>query len=262
MSDEQLSTEEIDSLLSAAIAAPSMHNTQPWRFEVNGHVIDVFLDGSAHVARRGPDRPGDADRRRCSDLQPALRGRRTRDTAPGSAWRRTPKNPTCWPASSSNPPSTPDERAARPRRRRSRAGTPTVRPSDATPLAEDIRVDLVQAAFAEGAELTWLGEPEVHTVLDMVLDTDLREIGDWHRRAERAHWVGGDRTTEGVPSSALGPRSTSYPGGRPRPGHQPGRPDASAAPRSRRTRTSPYCPPTTTNPPIRSPPASRSNGSC
>lgn len=69
----------------------------------------------------------------------------------------------------------------------------------------------MQAAYAEGAELTWLGEPEVRAVLDMVVDTDLREIHDWHRRAERAHWVGGDRTTEGIPSTALGPRSTSYP---------------------------------------------------
>ncbi|WTK83591.1 hypothetical protein OG558_23540 [Kribbella sp. NBC_01510] len=84
-------------------------------------------------------------------------------------------------------------------------------PSDDGPLAEDVRVALMHAAYAEGAELTRLGEPEIHTVLEMVLDTDLREIRDWHRRAERAHWVGGERTTEGIPSSALGPRSTSYP---------------------------------------------------
>ncbi|WP_343238569.1 nitroreductase family protein, partial [Streptomyces sp. SID13031] len=43
---DALSMEQIDVLLAAAVAAPSMHNTQPWRFEVNGTVIDVFLDGS------------------------------------------------------------------------------------------------------------------------------------------------------------------------------------------------------------------------
>ena len=52
-------------------------------------------------------------------------------------------------------------------------------------------------------------------MLDMVLDTDLREISDWHRRAERAHWVGGERTTEGDPE--LGARTAIHqlPGGRP-----------------------------------------------
>ncbi|MFI6677301.1 hypothetical protein [Kribbella sp. NPDC050470] len=70
---------------------------------------------------------------------------------------------------------------------------------------------LVKAAYAEGADLAWLDEPEVRTVLDLVRDTDLREIHDWRRRAERARWVGGDRTADGVPSEALGPRSTSYP---------------------------------------------------
>ena len=36
MSDEELSPEQIDELLSATVAAPNMHNTRPWRFEVNG----------------------------------------------------------------------------------------------------------------------------------------------------------------------------------------------------------------------------------
>ena len=31
-----------------------MHNTQPWRFEVNGHVIDVFLDGSRTLPAEDP----------------------------------------------------------------------------------------------------------------------------------------------------------------------------------------------------------------
>jgi hypothetical protein len=70
---------------------------------------------------------------------------------------------------------------------------------------------LVGAALAEGADLTWLPAPKVQEVLGLLVDTDLREIGDWHRRAERAHWVGGARTDDGVPSSVLGPRSVVYP---------------------------------------------------
>ncbi|WP_133791642.1 nitroreductase family protein [Kribbella sp. VKM Ac-2571] len=43
---QQLSPDQIDVLLGAAVAAPSTHNTQPWRFEVQGDTVDVFLDRS------------------------------------------------------------------------------------------------------------------------------------------------------------------------------------------------------------------------
>jgi hypothetical protein len=39
-----LTDDEIGILLTAATHAPSIHNTQPWRFEVHGPVIDVLLD--------------------------------------------------------------------------------------------------------------------------------------------------------------------------------------------------------------------------
>src|SRR4051794_41200750 len=39
-----LTDDEVDILLTAATHAPSMHNTQPWRFEVHGPVIDVLVD--------------------------------------------------------------------------------------------------------------------------------------------------------------------------------------------------------------------------
>ena len=260
MSDQHLPAEHVDSLLAAAIAAPSMHNTQPWRFEVAGHVIDLFLDGSRTLPAEDPT--GRAMRIAAGAATFNLR---CAAAALGyGTWfglAPYPEEPDLLARIVVEPTSTPDEALRElaeqiPHRHTDR------NPSDPTPLAEDIRVALMRAAYAEGAELTWLGEPEVHTVLDLVLDTDLREIGDWHRRAERAHWVGGDRTTEGVPSSALGPRSTNYPAAVRDLAHPADRPDARADRPSRPTRTSPYCPPTTTSPPTRSPPAPRSNASC
>ncbi|WP_185445798.1 nitroreductase family protein [Kribbella qitaiheensis] len=44
MHDDQLSMKQIDVLLSAAVAAPSMHNTQPLRLEVNGRAMDRAAD--------------------------------------------------------------------------------------------------------------------------------------------------------------------------------------------------------------------------
>jgi hypothetical protein len=209
VSDQHLPADHVDILLGAAVAAPSMHNTQPWRFEVDGHVIDLFLDGSRTLPAEDPT--GRAMRIAAGA---ALFNLRCAAAALGyGTWFSLapyPEEPDLLARIIVEPTSTPDEElrdlaAQIPHRHTDR------RPSDPTPLAEDIRVALTRVASAEHADLTWLGEPEVHAVLDLVLDTDLREISDWHRRAERAHWVGGERTTEGVPSSALGPRSTSYP---------------------------------------------------
>ena len=52
--DEVVSDEQIDVLLTAAIAAPCMHHTRQWRFELNDHVIAVFLDGSRALPAEDP----------------------------------------------------------------------------------------------------------------------------------------------------------------------------------------------------------------
>ncbi len=208
MSD-QLPAEDLDVLLAAAVAAPSMHNTQPWRFEVEGHVIDVYLDGSRTLPAEDPT--GRA--MRISAGAATFNLRCAAESLGYGAWfglAPYPEEPDLLARIVLEPtgPRNEELRALAeeiPHRHTDR------HPSDATPLGERARVALLQAAYAEGAELTWLGETEVRTVLDMVLDTDLREIGDWHRRAERAHWVGGERPDDGIPSSALGPRAVSYP---------------------------------------------------
>ncbi|MEV0283543.1 MULTISPECIES: Acg family FMN-binding oxidoreductase [unclassified Kribbella] len=209
MSDQQLPAKDVDILLAAAVAAPSMHNTQPWRFAVKGRVIDVFLDGSRTLPAEDPT--GRAMRIAAGAATFNLRC--AAESLGYGTWLGLapyPEEPDLLARIVVEPTSTPDEELSDlagqiPKRHTDR------RPSGADPLAQSTRVALVQAAYAEGAELTWLDEPEVRTVLDLVVETDLREIHDWHRRAERAHWVGGERPSEGVPSSALGPRSASYP---------------------------------------------------
>ncbi|MFF0341457.1 Acg family FMN-binding oxidoreductase [Kribbella sp. NPDC004875] len=208
MSD-QLPAQVVEDLLTAAVAAPSMHNTQPWRFEIEDHVVDIYLDGSRSLPAEDPT--GRAMRIAAGAATFNLRC--AAESLGYGAWfglAPYPEEPDLLARIVLEP------TAARngelcdlaeyiPHRHTDR------NPSDTTPLDETVRVALMRAAYAEGAELTWLGRDGVRTVLDLVLDTDLREIGDWHRRAERARWVGGDRAADGVPSSALGPRSVSYP---------------------------------------------------
>ncbi|GAA0927557.1 nitroreductase [Kribbella koreensis] len=209
MPEDQLSMEQIDVLLGAAVAAPSMHNTQPWRFEVNGTVIDVFVDGSRALPAEDPT--GRAMRiaagaaifnLRCAAA--ALHYDSWYGLVPDPADLDLVGRIVLQPTDSAN-------RELRelfdqiPRRHTSRE---PVRP---VKVPTDSRVALTRAAMAENAELSWLPPDQVHEVLGLLIDTDLREIGDWHRRAERAHWVGGDRAVDGIPSSVLGPRSAVYP---------------------------------------------------
>jgi hypothetical protein len=209
MSEDQLSMEQVDLLLSAAVAAPSMHNTQPWRFEVDGSVIDVFLDGSRALPAEDPTG-------RAMRIAAGAATFNLRCAAASMGYRSwfglvpDPAAPDLVARIVVEPSVTPDRALAElftqiPRRHTSRE---PVRP---VKVPTDARIALTQAALAEGAELNWLPADRVHEVLELLVDTDLREIGDWHRRAERAHWIGGDRAADGVPSSVLGPRSTSYP---------------------------------------------------
>ncbi|GAA1615579.1 nitroreductase [Kribbella sancticallisti] len=209
MSADELSMEQIDLLLKAAVAAPSMHNTQPWRFEIDRHAINIYLDGSRALPAEDPT--GRAMRIAAGAATFNLRCAAAAMGC-GSWFGLMPDryDPDLVARVVVEPINEPDRVLKQlaqeiPRRHTSRE---PVRPVH---LAAEVRALLSKAAMTEQAELTWLPAPKVKEVLDLLVDTDLREIGDWHRRAERAHWVGGERSTDGVPSSVLGPRSAAYP---------------------------------------------------
>jgi hypothetical protein len=207
---EQLPAKDVEAMLAAAVAAPSMHNTQPWRFEIDGRVIDVILDGSRTLPAEDPT--GRAMRIAAGAATFNLRC--AAESLGYGTWFGLAPYPSDVPELLARivvePTATRDEELTDlahqiPYRHTDR------NPSDAVPLAGGGPGTLLQAAADDGAELTWLGDDDVRRVLDLVLDADLREIHDWRRRAERSRWIGGVRTADGVPSSALGPRSVRYP---------------------------------------------------
>ncbi len=154
MLKDQLSMEQIDVLLGAAVAAQSMHNTQPWRFEINGHVIDVFLDGSRAFPAEDPT--GRAMRIAAGTATFNLRcaaASMSYDSWLGLA--HYPHEPDLLARIVVEPTGVPDQRlrelyAEIPCRHTSRV------PLQAAELSQDTRIDLVRAAYAEDAELTWL----------------------------------------------------------------------------------------------------------
>ncbi|MFI5708316.1 Acg family FMN-binding oxidoreductase [Kribbella sp. NPDC051620] len=199
-----LSQDELRILISSAGLAPSMHNTQPWRFEVTGRVVDVLLDEdrtlpaedrSGRMTRIGlgaaafnlrvtaamlgfettlavdpdPDRPDVA-------VRIFLGSRRPTATSPiGSLYGEL-------------------------RRRHTYRG-----PLMAAVVSPLVLEQLNAAARAEGAELRWLDQ-YAETQLKRILHAaDYLDLHDEDRLTERGRWIGGDRTRDGVPQAALGP---------------------------------------------------------
>ncbi|WP_405059968.1 hypothetical protein OG474_45570 [Kribbella sp. NBC_01505] len=206
--DDQLSMEQIDVLLRAAVAAPSMHNTQPWRFEINGTVIDVFLDGSRALPAEDPT--GRAMRIAAGAAVFNLRCAAAHlGFGSGFGLAPDPLEPDLVARivledGQQLDPSLKQLYQQVVRRHTSRL------PARPAPPAADSRIGLMQAAIAEGAELTWLQKTDAARLTGMTLDVDLREVGDWKRTAERSKWIGGERAVDGVPSSVLGPRPAGY----------------------------------------------------
>jgi hypothetical protein len=176
---------------------------------VNARVIDVFLDGSRALPAEDPT--GRAMR--------IAAGAATFNLRCAAAWMGYDtwlglapyaQEPDLVARIVLEPSDTPDRDLHDlyqqiPRRHTSRT------PASSAPLSQDTRFQLTSAARQENTELAWLQEADQGALTRMMIDTDLREIHDWQRTAERAHWVGGARTIDGVPSDALGPRPTTYP---------------------------------------------------
>jgi nitroreductase len=196
----------IEELVGAAVAAPSMHNTQPWRFRIRA---DDAIELRADATRLLPigDPHGRAAHIACGAALLNLR-----IAAAAAGWHARarllpdPGQPLLLAEIrlSHGHEATPSERelhAAVPRRQTNRE------PFSNQPVPPGIRADLAEAADAEGATLYFPGHNETVRILRLVADTERELVADPSYRDELARWVGGYRDREGIPDRALGPRS-------------------------------------------------------
>ena len=198
--------ERIAEWLRAATMAPSMHNTQPWRFRVlrDSQTIELRAD-PARMLRHG-DPHGRAVHIACGAALFNLRiavaagGREpvTRllpDTAEPLLLATVRLGGRHRPSEDER-----DLHAAIPARHTNR------RPFSSRPVPPAVLAELVQAARLEGATLDLPGHSETSRLLGVVADAEFDMLADPGYRAELARWAGGERDQDGIPSSAAGPR--------------------------------------------------------
>jgi nitroreductase len=197
-------TPAVADCLSAAAAAPSIHNTQPWRFDVHNEHIDVYADRLRQLDVLDP-----AGRELFISVGAAVLNLRVALLAHG---RQAVFQP--FPD-----PTRPDLAA------RVTVGRPEAAPYVARQLAwaisqrhtnrhpftkeaipDDVQVELEEAADVEGAELYFADRPLSAAILSTVRTAHNRQRADADYVLELAAWTRPGRgRRDGVPASAYAP---------------------------------------------------------
>jgi len=193
-------------LLHAATLAPSMHNTQPWRFRVIWDIetIELYADPDRMLPRSDPH--GRAVHIACGAALFNLR------VAAAMAGRQAvarllpvPAEPSLLATVRLGGQHRPDEAdrelyAAIPARHTNRG------PYSGRPVPPGVLAELAAAAQVEGAALSLPGHDETYRLLRLIADAECDLIGDPAYQEELARWAGGERDKDGIPGGAAGPR--------------------------------------------------------
>ncbi|MFG1911507.1 Acg family FMN-binding oxidoreductase [Kribbella sp. NPDC048928] len=189
-------------LIRLVVAAPSMHNTQPWRFRFRGWTVEVHRDRERELPAEDPER-----RMLFVTLGAAIFNLRVAAASLGYGSQvhqlRDRRQPDLVAEAALG--GRPDEALA--------VLAPAIlhRRTNREPFTEqrvpaEVRQRLEDAARIETAELQWLDRPSRRWWLQMATnEANAADEGSNTRMAERRRWVGGDRDVDGVPSSVLGP---------------------------------------------------------
>ena len=202
-----LTETELTEVVTAAVRAPSVLNTQPWRFHAHDDVIDVFADSARGLTHLDPQ--GRELLMSCgaavANLRLALACLGRASTARLMPDRAKPSWIAQVRVGGQHEPTTTEQRlrAAIPERRTSRE------PFTDAKIPPGVLAELQEAARAEGARLE--EPPEWHrtSLAGLVRDADRRHRDSPAVASDVHAWAGeGAPPGAGIPVENLGPRST------------------------------------------------------
>jgi hypothetical protein len=199
----------IRKLIGAASAAPSIHNTQPWRFRVTGDLIEVHGDPDRMLWVADPR--GRALHLSCGAALYNLR----------LAIRMLGAKPLVWPLP--DPQGEPTLLASV-QLERSRPATSGERemfevigqrhssraPFSSRPIPHEVQIGLEQAAESEFASLRMLNDRDASLVLELAAAASQALEADFDHRVELGRWIGAEGD-DGVPAGALAYRPDAEP---------------------------------------------------
>ncbi|MBB6347282.1 nitroreductase [Nonomuraea muscovyensis] len=196
----------VSRMVNAAAAAPSVHNTQPWRFRrVDDATMELYADLDRLLAVTDPMGRGLGISCGAALFNLRLAVRMTGHDARVTALPDPAAHPDLLATVHATPGDLPDQDERLmydmiPHRRTNRF------PFDDRRLPGDVFADLVRAAHAEGATLVLIRGRTARRVLDMIGTADATLAAAESYRAELACWTDPSRRFDGVPEHAFGPR--------------------------------------------------------
>jgi hypothetical protein len=201
----ELTQTDEDVLMTAATAAPSLHNSQPWSFKVDAGTITVYADPARHLMRTDP-----TGRSLLISCGAALFNLRVAAEHLGfhPRVRLLPHgiDPTLVATVTVE------------RHHAHVGGLAAYYPAIAArhtnrfpfqnrTIPHAALAALAEAARAENALLRIYDDPnEVARIVDVLHDADMAETLDPGVRVERQSWIGGPHRDDGIPVRSLGPR--------------------------------------------------------